>query len=65
MAEPNASEGHIAARLAAAELEFRDLEARLADPELATDPAQLRIVATRYRELGPLVDALVRQRRRR
>jgi peptide chain release factor 1 len=65
MAEPNASEGPIAARLAAAELEFRDLEARLADPQLATDPAQLRIVATRYRELGPLVDALVRQRRRR
>ncbi len=65
MAEPNASEGPIAARLAAAELEFRDLEARLADPELARDPAQLRIVATRYRELGPLVDALVRQRRRR
>jgi peptide chain release factor 1 len=65
MAEPNASEGPIAARLAAAELEFRDLEARLADPALATDPAQLRIVATRYRELGPLVDALIRQRRRR
>ena len=40
-------------------------KARLADPELASDPAQLRIVATRYRELGPLVDALVRQRRRR
>ena len=65
MAEPTASEGPIAARLAAAELEFRDLEARLADPELASDPAQLRIVATRYRELGPLVAALVRPRRRR
>jgi peptide chain release factor 1 len=64
MAEPNASERHVSARLAAAELEFRDLEARLADPELASDPAQLRIVATRYRELQPLVDALVRQRRR-
>jgi peptide chain release factor 1 len=65
MAQPNASERHVADRLAAAEQEFRDLEARLADAELATDPAQLRIVATRYRELGPLVDLLVRQRRRR
>ena len=64
MAEPNASERHVASRLAAAEQEFRDLEGRLADPELASDPAQLRIVATRYRALEPLVDALVRQRRR-
>ena len=64
MVEPNASERHVASRLAAAEQEFRDLEGRLADPELANDPAQLRIVATRYRSLEPLVDALVRQRRR-
>jgi peptide chain release factor 1 len=64
MAEPNAFERHIASRLAAAEQEFGDLEGRLADPALANDPAQLRIVATRYRELGPIVDALARQRRR-
>ncbi len=64
MAEPNSFERHVASRLAAAEMEFRDLEARLADPDLATDPAQLRVVATRYRALEPLVDALHRQRRR-
>jgi peptide chain release factor 1 len=64
MAEPNPAERNIASRLAAAEQEFGDLEARLADPALANDPGQLRVVATRYRELEPLVDALVRRRRR-
>ena len=64
MAEPNASERQIASRLAAAEQEFRDLEARLADPDLASDPGQLRVVTTRYRALEPLIDALARQRRR-
>ena len=49
MAEPNPAERNLASRLAAAEQEFGDLEARLADPELANDPAQLRVVATRYR----------------
>ncbi|MGH9132485.1 MAG: peptide chain release factor 1 [Ilumatobacteraceae bacterium] len=64
MADPNATERHVAGRLAAAEQEFRELEARLADPQRAADPAQLRIVTTRYRALEPLVDALQRQRRR-
>ena len=44
------------------EQEHADLEARLADPSLAADPAELRRVSTRYRQLDPLVDAARRRR---
>jgi peptide chain release factor 1 len=43
------------ARLAAVADEFRELEARLADPVTTADPEQLRIVSQRYRELEPIV----------
>src|SRR5690606_39175702 len=39
-----------------------DLEARLADPEVAADPGELRRVTMRYHELTPVVDAARRQR---
>ncbi|MFP5487054.1 MAG: peptide chain release factor 1 [Acidimicrobiia bacterium] len=45
------------ARLAAVSDEFRELEARLADPATTSDPAQLRRVSQRYRELEPIVAA--------
>ncbi len=45
------------ARLAALEHEHADLEARLADPAVSADPAELRRVSTRYRQLDPVVDA--------
>ena len=45
-------------RLAAVADEFRELEARLADPATASDPDQLRSVSMRYRELEPVVAAL-------
>jgi peptide chain release factor 1 len=51
------------ARLAAMELEHADLEARLADGSVATNPAELRRVTTRYRQLDPVV-AAARTRRR-
>ena len=44
-------------RLAAVADEFRELEARLADPATTVDPDQLRVVSQRYRELEPLVAA--------
>jgi peptide chain release factor 1 len=44
-------------RLAAVADEFRELEARLADPATASDPDQLRTVSQRYRELEPIVAA--------
>jgi peptide chain release factor 1 len=44
------------------EQEHADLEARLADPTLAADPAELRRVSTRYRQLDPVVDAARRRR---
>jgi peptide chain release factor 1 len=44
-------------RLAAASDELRELEARLADPGTAADPARLRTVTQRYRELEPVVAA--------
>lgn len=50
------------ARLAGLEQEFADLEARLADPAVGSDPAELRTVSMRYKELGPVVDAARRQR---
>jgi peptide chain release factor 1 len=37
--------------------EFRELEARLADPVVTSDPDQLRTVSRRYRELEPIVEA--------
>ena len=52
------------ARLDAVDDEFRELEARLADPDLAGDPRELRVVSTRYRELEPIVDVLRRYRTR-
>jgi peptide chain release factor 1 len=45
----------VAARLSAVSDEFRELEARLADPATTADPEQLRIVSQRYRELEPIV----------
>ena len=44
-------------RLAAAGDEFRELEARLADPDTHADPALVRSTSQRYRELEPLVRA--------
>ncbi|MDJ0769364.1 MAG: peptide chain release factor 1 [Ilumatobacter sp.] len=44
-------------RLTAVVDEFRELEARLADPAVTSDADQLRTVSQRYRELEPLVDA--------
>ena len=44
------------------EQEHADLEARLADPAVATDPAELRTVTRRYHELTPVVAAARRQR---
>jgi peptide chain release factor 1 len=51
-----------AARITALESEHADLEARLADPEVASDPGELRRVTMRYHELTPVVDAARRQR---
>ena len=47
----------LSVRLAAVADEFRELEARLADPETTADPTQLRVVSQRYKELAPLVEA--------
>jgi peptide chain release factor 1 len=47
----------IADRLSSSGAEFRELEARLADPATHTDPAVLRTVSQRYRELEPVVAA--------
>jgi peptide chain release factor 1 len=44
------------------EQEHADLEARLADPGVTADPAELRRVTTRYHELTPVVEAARRQR---
>ncbi len=55
---------HVLDRLLAAEQEFADLEAGLADGGLAADPARLRAVTARYRELEPVVAALARWRAR-
>ncbi len=52
----------IAARLAAIEQEHADLEARLADPDVASNPGELRTVSIRYHELTPVVSAARRQR---
>jgi peptide chain release factor 1 len=52
----------VPARLAILEQEHADLEARLAEGSLGADPAELRRVTTRYRELDPVVAAARRQR---
>ena len=44
-------------RLTSASEEFRELEARLADPATIGDPDQLRTVSQRYSELQPTVQA--------
>ena len=49
-------------RLDAFEREYADLETRLADPAVGSDPDELRRVSTRYHQLGPLVDAARRRR---
>jgi peptide chain release factor 1 len=45
----------VIARLTSASEEFRELEARLADPVTLADPDQLRTVSQRYRELEPTI----------
>ena len=54
----------VADRLTSAGEEFRELEARLADPATHADPSVLRAVSQRYRELEPLVAAWVTYRGR-
>ena len=54
----------VIARLESVTEEFRELEARLADPVTTSDPDQLRIVSQRYHELEPLVQAHRRYRTR-
>jgi peptide chain release factor 1 len=49
-------------RLTALEQEHAELEARLADAAVVADPAELRRVTTRYRQLGPIVEAAQRRR---
>jgi peptide chain release factor 1 len=53
----------LARRIAALEQEHADLEARLADPAVTSDPAELRAVSTRYHQLSPVVAAARRRRR--
>jgi len=50
------------ARLEALEHEFGAVEARLADPEVLDDPAELRRLSKRHAELAPIV-AATRERR--
>jgi peptide chain release factor 1 len=54
----------VLANLALAADEFRELEARLADPATLSDPTILRQVSQRYRELEPVVAAHTRFRAR-
>ncbi len=44
------------------EQEHADLEARLADPDVASNPGELRTVSIRYHQLTPVVSAARRQR---
>ena len=62
MSAPGPSEAVIA-RLAVLADEYRELEARLADPATASDPARLAEVARRYRALEPVVTALAEHER--
>ncbi|MFO7280198.1 MAG: peptide chain release factor 1 [Thermoanaerobacterales bacterium] len=52
-------------RLAELDREFRDLEARLGDPDLIADQRRYQEVAKRYRELEPIVERSRRLRARR
>jgi peptide chain release factor 1 len=52
-------------RLDELELEFRETEARLADPALIADQARYQQVAKRYRELEPVVERARELRARR
>ena len=45
-------------RLAAVEDEYSLLETSLGDPEVLSDPAQLRSISKRYKDLTPLVEAM-------
>jgi peptide chain release factor 1 len=45
-------------RLAGIEDEYLLIESSLGDPEVLSDPARLREASRRYKELGPLVEAL-------
>jgi peptide chain release factor 1 len=56
------SEPAAPARLAALEQEHAELEARLADAAVNSDPPELRRVTTRYHQLAPVVDAARRRR---
>ncbi len=58
---PGPGDAELADRLDRARREFADLEAQLADPATAADSALLRRVTARYRELEPLVAAMVRR----
>jgi peptide chain release factor 1 len=52
-------------RLAELDREFRDLEARLGDPDLIADQRRYQEVAKRYRELEPIVERARRLQARR
>jgi peptide chain release factor 1 len=52
-------------RLAELDREFRDTEARLADPDLIADQPRYQVVAKRYRELEPIVERSRELRTRR
>ncbi len=62
MSSPGPSDAVIA-RLGLLADEYRELEARLADPATAADPARLTEVARRYRALEPVVAALAEHER--
>jgi peptide chain release factor 1 len=49
-------------RLDALVEEHAALEARLADPAVLSDPDQLKVVSRRYKELSPIVAAVLRRR---
>ena len=51
-------------RLKSVEDEFVSLEASLSDPDIATDPARLRDVSRRYKDLTPVVECVRRHRAR-
>lgn len=57
-------DARVLANLALAADEFRELEARLADPATLADPDALRRVSQRYRELEPVVAAHAEYRAR-
>ena len=54
----------MSSRLLVLEQEFLDLEALLGDPDVLADPARLRDVSRRYRQLEPIIAAARRYRAR-